>query len=360
MLTFLKNIKLKVALMKAKNTTRTIWIKLLCSCAIIILFFWILYISFDFGTQNNLSSLEYYENNSILKTTEQVITSTSTNDHLFNPEKRREHINSFNKSQSIWKYLLKNNNKFIQSAHVKPDFFKNTKNIQNNQISEQSVEITGKFEQNLTMNRANEKSVEDIERKVTDVRNQISEFFNAISEDIGKNIVDESGSINTQSSFFSENSDIAQQNVVINNKEDTPISPVSVISENSRNMQQNLIVDTGEHSPNTPVSPVSVISENSRNMQQNLIVDTGEHTPNTPISENSDIGQPWSDKEIWYGFLENHPELTEDEKIEFTYKGLCEANDQEKGIGSAREFPTMKPSMFSIQKHRHVPKSAKI
>ena len=330
MLTFLKNIKLKVALMKAKNTTRTIWIKLLCSCAIIILFFWILYISFDFGTQNNLSSLEYYENNSILKTTEQVITSTSTNDHLFNPEKRREHINSFNKSQSIWKYLLKNNNKFIQSAHVKPDFFKNTKNIQNNQISEQSVEITGKFEQNLTMNRANEKSVEDIERKVTDVRNQISEFFNAISEDIGKNIVDESGSINTQSSFFSENSDIAQQNVVINNKEDTPISPVSVISENSRNMQQNLIVDTGEH------------------------------TPNTPISENSDIGQPWSDKEIWYGFLENHPELTEDEKIEFTYKGLCEANDQEKGIGSAREFPTMKPSMFSIQKHRHVPKSAKI
>ena len=48
-------------------------------------------------------------------------------------------------------------------------------------------------------------------------------------------------------------------------------------------------------------------------------------------------------KELWYGIIEKFPGWTEDKKIQLLYNYTCEANNQEKGLGCAKEFPTIKP-----------------
>jgi len=274
--------------------------KLLIGCAIILLLY-IIYTYFNLEIQTNLSSLESYENNSIIKTTEQIVTSTSTNNPMVNPEKKIESNNYLNKLQSFWKYLLKNGNKF--PLKQKPRLIYDIKNIQNNPISEQSSNIIDKPNSNLPLrviNKNNQENVEDIERRVTEIKDQISDFLNAISEDIGNDIVAENN--NTQNPISSENSEIVQQNLIVNNE------------------------DSAQPSENTESGPSFSL---------------GDH-------------------ELWYEIVTNYPNLNEDEQIELLYNAVCEANDREKGIGSSREFPTIKPSAFSIKNHKYSSKSAEI
>jgi len=67
------------------------------------------------------------------------------------------------------------------------------------------------------INKNNQENVEDIERRVTEIKDQISDFLNAISEDIGNDIVAENN--NTQNPISSENSEIVQQNLIVNNED---------------------------------------------------------------------------------------------------------------------------------------------